>query len=113
MRHVTDDEPEPASAPTKFCHACGESIDRRAEICPHCGVRQPGAGDEGPSRMATALFAILLGGLGAHKFYLGKPLLGLVYLIFFWTFIPMIVGIVEGLIYLSQTDREFTAKYAR
>lgn len=112
MRHVNQEEPEASEPPppTKFCHACGETIDRRAEICPECGVRQPGVGDSGPSRIAAALFAILLGGIGAHKFYLGRPGLGIVYLIFFWTFIPAIVGIVEGLIMLSQSDRDFALK---
>jgi hypothetical protein len=28
-------------APTKFCVACGQTVDARAEICPACGVRQP------------------------------------------------------------------------
>ncbi|HUW17300.1 MAG TPA: zinc ribbon domain-containing protein [Actinomycetes bacterium] len=27
--------------PTKFCVACGQTVDARAEICPACGVRQP------------------------------------------------------------------------
>ena len=26
----------------KFCHECGEVINAKAEICPKCGVRQPG-----------------------------------------------------------------------
>jgi NMD protein affecting ribosome stability and mRNA decay len=25
----------------KFCHECGVAINAKAEICPHCGVRQP------------------------------------------------------------------------
>lgn len=43
-----DDDPPAASAPTpapgkptKFCHYCGGSIAKPAEICPKCGVRQP------------------------------------------------------------------------
>jgi hypothetical protein len=31
------------TAGTKFCFACGQVIDSRAEICPNCGVRQPDA----------------------------------------------------------------------
>ena len=27
----------------KYCSNCGEQIDEKAEICPDCGVRQPGA----------------------------------------------------------------------
>lgn len=29
------------AGPTKFCVACGQTVDARAEICPACGVRQP------------------------------------------------------------------------
>ncbi len=108
------------SVPTKFCYACGAQIDIRAEICPKCGVRQnnvsasPVFGSTNPggrNRIAAALFAILLGGLGVHKFYLGRVGIGILYLLFCWTFIPMIVGVIEGIIYLTQTDEAFTAEY--
>jgi TM2 domain-containing membrane protein YozV len=109
----------PTTTSVKFCHACGRSIDARAEICPLCGVRQPMAyapalGANSPSgrnRVAAALFALLLGGLGVHKFYLGKVGQGVLYLIFCWTFIPAIVGFIEGIIYLTKSDQEFAAEY--
>jgi TM2 domain-containing membrane protein YozV len=41
------------------------------------------------------LLTFFLGGFGAHHFYLGKTLLGLLYLCFFWTFIPALVAFVE------------------
>ncbi len=65
----------------------------------------------GKSRIAAALFAIFLGGLGIHKFYLGRVGWGIVYLLFCWTFIPAIVGFIEGIIYLTMSDEEFIAKY--
>jgi hypothetical protein len=34
-------EPPPRSVDEKFCHECGAVIREEAEICPHCGVRQP------------------------------------------------------------------------
>ena len=43
----------------------------------------------------AALLTVFLGGLGAHKFYLGKPGVGILYLAFCWTFIPVIVSLVE------------------
>lgn len=64
------------------------------------------------SRSTAAVLAILFGGIGIHKFYLGKPLQGLLYIFFSWTFIPMFVGIVEGIIYLSMSDRSFELKYS-
>ena len=41
------------------------------------------------------LLALLLGGFGAHHFYLGRTGLGILYLCFFWTGIPAIIGFVE------------------
>jgi TM2 domain-containing membrane protein YozV len=50
-----------------------------------------------------ALLAIFLGGVGVHKFYAKKTGLGIVYLIFCWTFIPAIVALIEGIIALTKT----------
>ena len=63
------------------------------------------------NRSIAALLAIFLGGIGAHKFYIGQTAQGVLYLLFFWTFIPAIVGLVEGVIYLTMTDDTFSAKY--
>lgn len=64
------------------------------------------------SRILTALLAIFFGDLGLHKFYLGQATWGLLYLLFSWTFIPMILGIIEGLMYLFMSDQSFEAKYS-
>ena len=100
----------------KFCVACGEKLDFLAEVCPKCGVRQPrfpGGLSQGriSRRIATALFAILLGTFGVHKFYLGKIGMGILYLLFFWTGIPTLVGIIEGIIYLTKSDDVFEAEH--
>lgn len=94
---------------TKFCHACGETIDQRAVVCPKCGVPQGAMSTK--SRTVAIVLAIFLGGLGAHKFYLGKPGLGILYLVFCWTFIPAVVALIEAIIYLTKSDAEFAAKY--
>lgn len=96
----------------RFCFACGEQIDPRAEICPKCGVRQKSPKIQGEkSRVAAILLAFFLGGFGAHKFYLGRIGWGFVYLIFFWTIIPSIVAFVEFIIYICMSDEQFAAKY--
>lgn len=41
------------------------------------------------------LLALLLGNFGVHHFYLGRTGLGILYLCFFWTGIPAIIGFVE------------------
>ena len=105
-------------AKEKFCFDCGSAINARAEICPRCGVRQhapPGfigpSTASGKNRIAAALFAIILGGVGIHKFYLGRVGQGILYLLFCWTFIPAVIGFIEGIIYLSMPDSTFEAKY--
>lgn len=110
--------PTQISATEKFCFECGEVIRAKAEICPKCGVRQPdirtayaSAVPTGKNRLAAALLAIILGGIGAHKFYLGRVWQGILYLLFCWTFIPVVVGIIEGLVYLASSDQAFAAKY--
>ncbi|WP_436925888.1 TM2 domain-containing protein [Halosimplex amylolyticum] len=96
----------------KFCAECGAVINEQAEICPECGVRQPGMGSgSDDERLIAALLAIFLGGIGAHKFYLGKNGQGLLYLCFFWTAIPALLGIIEGIIYLTKSDEEFREQY--
>jgi TM2 domain-containing membrane protein YozV len=94
-----------------FCRDCGAAISSRAEICPKCGVRQRAAVTNARSKTAAALFGIFLGGFGVHKFYLGQTGLGIVYLLLCWTFIPAIVGFIEGIIYLTMSDEAFNAKY--
>jgi TM2 domain-containing membrane protein YozV len=65
----------------------------------------------GRRRLAAGLFALLLGGLGVHKFYLGRVGWGIAYLVFCWTLIPTIVGFVEGILYLIMDEQEFQRKY--
>ncbi|MDW3648874.1 MAG: NINE protein [Bacteroidia bacterium] len=63
------------------------------------------------SKTTAGVLAILLGGLGAHKFYLGRTLWGILYLLFCWTFIPAIVALIEGITYFTMSDGAFNAKY--
>jgi TM2 domain-containing membrane protein YozV len=63
------------------------------------------------SRVTAGILAILVGGIGVHKFYLGKTVLGIVYLLFCWTGIPSVIGLIEGILYLTKTDEEFQQKY--
>jgi TM2 domain-containing membrane protein YozV len=93
---------------TAFCRICGSEIMAEAEICPKCGVRQYKPSDK--SKTTAGILAILLGGLGIHKFYMGKPLQGILYLLFCWTFIPAIVSFIEGLMYFFESDEKFQSR---
>lgn len=63
------------------------------------------------SKMAAALLAFFLGGIGVHKFYLGQTGMGILYLIFCWTWIPAIIAFVEFIIFLTMSDEDFDQKY--
>ncbi len=52
----------------------------------------------------AVLLAIFLGGLGIHRFYL-KDLTGIIYIVFCWTFIPMVVAFVECLFLSKRVER--------
>ncbi|WP_445667432.1 NINE protein [Paenibacillus sp. FSL H8-0034] len=65
------------------------------------------------SKTTAGIFAILLGGLGLHHFYLDNIGLGIVYLLFCWTGIPSIIGLVEGIVYLTSSDQSFNRKYGK
>ena len=64
------------------------------------------------SRVVAALLAIIFGGAGIHKFYLGKVGWGIIYILFSWTFIPMLLGFIEGISYLLMSDKSFELKYS-
>ncbi len=63
------------------------------------------------NRIAAGLLAIFLGGFGVHRFYLNQPGMGLLYLLFCWTGVPWIIGIIEGILILTMSDDEFMTKY--
>ncbi|MGB3207872.1 MAG: NINE protein [Crinalium sp.] len=57
------------------------------------------------------VLCLFLGGIGAHKFYLGQTGAGIFYLLFCWTFIPGIIAFFELLILLFMSDTDFNAKF--
>ncbi len=102
--------PPPPGPPSKYCYACGSAIDSRSVDCPRCGVRQPDAyGGSGKNRAGAALLAIIVGGLGIHRFYLGDIAWGVVYLLFSWTGIPSIIAWFEALYFLTRSDAQWAA----
>jgi len=62
-------------------------------------------------RVSAALLAILLGGFGAHRFYLGQTGWGIAYIILFP--IAVMVSFIDGIVFLAQDDEKFDFKYNR
>jgi len=122
--------PAPAGVELKYCVECGARIRRRAVVCPKCGVEQPGEYRPGPmrrndpppdsNRLAAGLCGVLLGALGIHKFILGYTTEGIIMLVvaivgapcyFIGTAVMSIIGLIEGIIYLSKSDEDFYETY--
>ena len=68
-------------------------------------------------KIAAGVLGILLGGLGIHKFILGYTQAGVIMLAIsvvtcgFGYPIMYIIGLIEGIIYLTKSDEEFVATY--
>jgi TM2 domain-containing membrane protein YozV len=102
----------------KYCSECGAIIKAKTEICPKCGVRQASPfanlsaiAPNGKSKLAAVLFSFFLGSFGFHKFYLGRIGTGVLYLLFCWTFIPSVLGIIDAILLLIMSDEDFVRKY--
>ena len=63
------------------------------------------------NKITAGLLALFLGSIGIHKFYLGKPVQGVVYMLLSWTGVPTLISIVEGIVYLVSDELEFNLDY--
>lgn len=72
-------------------------------------VGAPVPGSE--KKLVAGILAILLGGFGIHKFYLGYTKEGVIQLLLSFVCVGGILGIIEGIIYLTKSDEEFVATY--
>lgn len=125
---------EELQAAVKKCRHCGEWIERDCEVC-HTPLRgiyaargicvECSAARNVPapiepsyppvvsskSKGVATLLSLFLGGLGAHRFYLGRPLSGIMYLVFFWTLIPALLAFAEVFRLGLMGEDEFHRKY--
>ena len=64
-------------------------------------------------KLIAGILAIVIGSLGIHKFYLGYTKEGIIQIVLtFVTFgFASIIGLIEGIIYLTKTDEDFDKTY--
>jgi len=64
-------------------------------------------------KMIAGILAILIGGFGIHKFVLGYTKEGIIQIVitFVTCGIGSILGLIEGIIYLTKSDEEFYNTY--
>lgn len=86
-----------------FCSNCGKEIADEAIVCIHCGCATANHQKNtktNKSMLCAVVLWLLLGGIGAHRFYLGHNISGLfmlLCLLFCWLIIP---GIILGIWWL-------------
>jgi TM2 domain-containing membrane protein YozV len=64
-------------------------------------------------KVVAGILGILLGGLGIHKFYLGYTKEGIIQIVITICTCGFgsLLGLVEGIIYLTKSDEDFVATY--
>ncbi len=122
-----------------FCPKCGTPVDAAAAAAPveqpvtpapepqqqyagqqqYAAQQQPYAqpAEEEKSKIAAGLLGIFLGALGIHKFYLGNTTAGVIMLVVslvtcgLGAVVMEIIGLIEGIIYLTKSDADFYRIY--
>ena len=121
---------------SRYCTKCGAINDDTAQFCSNCqsplnsvstgyqpmqGVN-PGAMTDwkamgADKKLPAGILAILLGSLGVHKFILGYTTQGIILLCIsvlscgILAIVSNVIGIIEGIIYLTKSDEEFVRTY--
>lgn len=118
---------DPGATECKFCgeklavQQATQQVQRAQQVQPQVVIQQvepqpisaAGIDPAWPVKNKTTagVLAILLGGIGVHKFYLGKTGMGILYICFCWTGIPAIAGLIEGISYLCASEKDFQIKH--
>ena len=117
---------------TRYCTKCGAVNDDTAQFCSNCqsplssvgsGYQpmqsvNPGAMTDWKSlgadkKIVAGICGILLGSFGVHKFILGYTTEGVIQIVISVLTCGAggIVGIIEGIIYLTKSDEDFVRTY--
>lgn len=111
------------SVGVSYCWHCGKSTTPNAVVCVSCGVglSTMNANPRASNKIAAGICDILLGALGVHKFILGFTGAGLTMLLVsllggiltcgMSAWAMWIIGLIEGIIYLTKSDDEFVRTY--
>ena len=112
------DRPIEAEPPRKFFpQSMQRRIRRRDDQSDEETSVAPFPEEDRPQIVQTKLIqsalAIFLGSFGAHKFYQGKTIQGILYFLLSWTSLPFWVSLVEGIRYLFMPVEDFYEQYVK
>lgn len=68
---------------------------------------------DNPNQIAAGVLSILLGDIGVGHFYTGQTLRGVLDILFCWTGVPAIIGLIEGIIWLCDSEEEWSERVAK
>ncbi len=63
------------------------------------------------SKTIAGLLSFFYGSFGAHNFYLGRLFWACLYILFFWTLIPLVVSMIEGVVIFILPKEAFEKIY--
>jgi len=111
----------------RFCRHCGIALNPEQVICIKCGAGISTAGSRSvgggsgtsweKNKLVAGLLALFLGGIGAHKYYMGSWGWGIVFTVAviltmgFAGIVTGIIALIEGIMFLVSTEEAFAAKY--
>ena len=123
---------------SRYCTKCGAVNDDTAQYCISCqSALSPVSGYQpmqsvnqsasaamtdwkamgADKKVLAGVLGIVVGAFGIHKFVLGYTTEGLIMLLTtviscgILAVVPSVIGIVEGIIYLTKSDEEFVMTY--
>jgi len=117
-----------------YCSNCGNRLTEGVKFCPNCGhsvkkkitanesmeqpkivyVQAPQQDiyvHERKSKGLAMTLCFFLGWMGAHEFYLRNYFSGSLYLIFFWTAIPLFLSILDFIVLFLTPKSVFHKMY--
>lgn len=94
------------NADEKFCSFCGKIINKNDEICSHCGVKQMIY----PAKKWSTLLllCIFLPEFAAHRFYAGKPITAILFILTAGGF--LIWWIIDIIMILSKNFKDYQGR---
>ncbi len=112
-----DDDEDEDERPSKRKSRRGddEDEDERPSRRSSSRSKRGGGGSTESKKMTAGLLGLFLGSLGVHKFYLGYTSAGIIQIVvtIFTCGFGGWIGIIEGIIYLTKTDKDFIDTYQR
>ncbi len=107
---------------SSHCSNCGSMLPNIGMPMQPMPPPMPHAKPEAEKKTLAGVMGIIFGGLGVHKFILGYQNEGVIMLAVYLggillcgipSLVMSIIGIIEGITYLTKSDEEFVATYVR